>query len=386
MKSKEEIDDIIIRYLDGSILPTEKDILYTWIKESEENKEQFLYKYKLWKMSESHYNDYDARKEFQIITQRLHPERKILITKTRKIIYSIASIAAVITLFILINHILNQQNNNDIKYYASSNSKSDLKGDNAILILSEEKTILLENKESNVEYSSDNIIVDNDQDNSISKQDISKYNELLTPYKKRTSITFSDGSKAYLNAGSRLIYPAEFSKDKREIYIDGEIYIDVMPDKKWPFIVKTKNTDITVLGTVFNVNAYESDTNIEIALVSGIVKIESKKEKELLLKPDQLYTYNEKEKGNVRNVDASRYTLWTNGLCQFNEEKLRVILNQLEKYYGAKIDCDEKIGQFTYSGKLDLDNELHIVLSSITRMLSLTYQKIDNEEQYIIKM
>jgi len=385
MKSKEEIDDIIIRYLDGSILPAEEDILYAWIKESEENKKLFLEKHKLWHLSEMPYNNYNDNKVYQKIIERLGIQRKTSKNIARKIIYAVGSVAAVITLFIVINSILIQQNNteDDIKSYANINPKPDLKQKDAMLILSDEKTVLIENKESNIEYASNDIIVDND--NSISKEEVSKYNELVIPHGKRSSITFSDGSKAYVNAGSRLIYPAEFNKKNREIYVDGEIYIDVVQNKEWPFIVKTKNTDITVLGTSFNVNAYESETDIKVALVSGIVKIESKGEKGFQLKPNQLYTHNEKEKGLIRNVDASKYTLWTKGIYQFNGEKLSVILNQLEKYYGVEIDCDEAAARFTYSGKLDFENELPIILNSVTKMLSLTYQKKD-DQQYIIKI
>jgi hypothetical protein len=298
--------------------------------------------------------------------------------RSKRLIMSIsAAVAAAVIIFIIVlPFILNKnknENESDIATYAQSLLDiNDFYSSDTKLILSEYDTVVLNNKESSIEYNENIIKIDNDI---IPKEEISTYNQLIIPYGKRSTITFSDGTKAWANAGSKLVYPAEFSKEKREIYVNGEIYIEVNEDKKRPFVIKTKQMDIQVLGTKFNVSAYEADKTKSVVLVSGSVSISSDIDnKKVILNPNQMYS----TLGNscsVDNVDASLYILWVQGLYQFESEKLGAIITRLERYYGIKIECDTTSAELKCSGKLDLKEDINKLLSELSRTLPIQYRK-----------
>ena len=88
----------------------------------------------------------------------------------------------------------------------------------------------------------------------------------IVPVGRRSSITFADGTRLWVNSGSKVVYPVKFAKEKREIFVEGEIYLHVSRDEQKPFIVKTHQMDIKVLGTQFNVTAYENEANMQMCI------------------------------------------------------------------------------------------------------------------------
>jgi hypothetical protein len=294
---------------------------------------------------------------------------------SKRIVLGFSAIAASIAIFIISwPFIFNKDNSGpDIATFAQTLPDSnDLYSSDTKLILSENNTVVLNNTESSIQYGEEAIKAD---DNLILKEESSPYNQLITPYGKRSTVTFSDGTKAWVNAGSKLTYPAEFAKEKREIYVDGEIYIEVSEDKKRPFIIKTRQMDINVLGTKFNVSAYEADKTNSVVLLSGSVSISPRTHnKNIILKPDQMYSGLEGSH-SVENVDASIHILWTQGLYQFESEKLGNIITRLERYYGIQIECDPAIAGLKCSGKLDLKDDMNKLMEELSRALPITYRQ-----------
>lgn len=292
----------------------------------------------------------------------------------KRIVLSISAIAATVAIIISLPLLFNKNGGvQDISTFAQAlPDNNDLYSSDTKLILSENNTVVLHNSESSIQYETGSIKVD---DNLIRKEEAAPYNQLITPYGKRSVITFSDGTKAWVNAGSRLVYPAEFSKAKREIYVDGEIYIEVAEDKKRPFVIKTRQMGIEVLGTKFNVSAYEADKTNSVVLLSGSVSISQNTSNEhIILKPDQKYSDSEGSH-TVENVDAGIYALWIQGLYQFESEKFVDIITRLERYYGIRIECDTAIVDMKCSGKLDLKDDLKKLLGELSRALPITYRQ-----------
>ncbi len=115
--------------------------------------------------------------------------------------------------------------------------------------------------------------------------------EIDVPYGSRSAVIMPDGSKIWLNAGSKIKYDRHFDIDSREVFLEGEAYFDVKKTKR-PFIVYTSHISIHVLGTRFNVKSYPDEDNIETTLVEGNIRIESKKSnKPVFLKPREKLTY-----------------------------------------------------------------------------------------------
>lgn len=209
-----------------------------------------------------------------------------------------------------------------------------------------------------------------------------KFHQLIVPKGKHTRLILADGSTLHVNAGTKVVYPDKFDKKHREIFVDGEIYIDVVKNEKSPFIVSTTSCDIQVLGTAFNVHAYSQDANSEIVLVRGSVKLTDKQDKELMLKPDELALVCENQIKGKKQVIASDYVAWTQGLLKLDATPLSSIFKRLERYYGVEISYTDEVGKLKMYGNLDLECPVDEVLRRLgyTAPISIT---VDNDN-YVI--
>ena len=130
------------------------------------------------------------------------------------------------------------------------------------LILSDEEQIVFEGELAVLAYDETGRITANEENLmhvSEKEPDLLSMIQLLVPAGKRSMITFPDGTKIWINSGTQLIYPSRFSSSKREIFVNGEVYLEVTKDANRPFIVKTEALDVKVLGTSFNVKAYTGE-------------------------------------------------------------------------------------------------------------------------------
>jgi transmembrane sensor len=215
-------------------------------------------------------------------------------------------------------------------------------------------------------------------------------NFLVIPYGSRSTITLADGSKVWLNAGSKLVYPSKFVDKRREVYLVGEAFFDIEKNDKQPFVVKSLNVAIEVLGTRFNVSAYPEDNSIQTVLVEGSVNVNLANagifEKGITLIPGQMALVNKKtEKTMVYDVDPDYYTLWMDGLIQFENTDLNRVIKKLERYYNIDFAYTNPLdGMVKISGKLDVTTGKHEVFEYLTRLTGLEFEKI-NERRYEIK-
>lgn len=268
----------------------------------------------------------------------------------------------------------------EINYLAiiESVGKMDNRSEEVELVLSENRKIAISEKESQVEYNQEGDINVNSKkvESVVKEKDHAKaFNQLIVPPGKRSSITFSDGTKIWVNSGSKVIYPVTFEKGKREIFIEGEVYLDVTSDAGWPFVVKTRQMDVKVLGTSFNVSAYKSDSNLQVTLVEGKVEVKTDGNHSNTLLPNQQFDYDSQaNKGRVQAVNVDNYIAWKNGYYQFEKQPLNIVFAKLSRYYGVRIEWDEEIGKRTCYGKLDLKEELDDVLNNLKEATAIPMQ------------
>ena len=178
----------------------------------------------------------------------------------------------------------------------------------------------------------------------------------------------ADGSKVWVNSGSTLKFPSTFKADKREIWVDGEIYIEVEKNKARPFYVNTSHMLINVVGTQFNVTAYDEDTDYSVVLVEGCVDVSIDKEKARLL-PNQMLSVS-MDRISVKKIDVNNYISWKEGYLQFTSEPLS---NILSRYYDTPIDCDQNIAQLKCNGKLVLFDNIEDVMKTIYNTIPIKY-------------
>lgn len=274
-------------------------------------------------------------------------------------------------------------NSQDIRTFAGENISSE-EITEARLILSDHNIVSLSDKESVVLYDSTSIKVNSREilKEEISKNKTSAFNQLIIPKGKRSYLVLSDNTRIWVNSGTRLIYPAEFASDKREIFVDGEIFLDVYPDKNRPFIVQTHEIDIQVMGTQFNVQSYGSDTQKRIVLKSGAVKISSVKEdRDILLQPAEMYERNGTRE-TVVPVDVNIYTSWIDGIYICEGERLDVIATRLSRYYGKEFMVDRNAAGLRCYGKLDLKENPGEVMNIIRYIAPVDYTC--ENDKYII--
>lgn len=206
-----------------------------------------------------------------------------------------------------------------------------------------------------------------------------KLNKLVVPYGKRTNLTLPDGTQVWLNSGTQLDFPSEFTGGRREISVNGEIFIDVAHNPKLPFIVHAQNMDIYVHGTSFNISAYHDDSRKTVVLVKGKVKIETSGNYTAELLPNEKLEITE---NNItkESVDVSEYISWTRGILEFDETPISEILKKIGRYYNVQFESSPeiKLNDKTCSGKLFLSNNLDSIMSSVSVLSSTVYQRENN--------
>lgn len=195
-----------------------------------------------------------------------------------------------------------------------------------------------------------------------------EYNQLIVPKGKSSQLLLADGTSLYVNAGTKVVYPSIFTGKTREIYVDGEIYIDVKKNKEQPFIVRTPGFDIRVTGTAFNVNAYKSMTESEVVLVRGSIIVTDHAERETAVKPNELLCLTNGVARSKRRVDASEYIAWTQGYFPLQGRSMESILQRLSFYYGCDLTCDPSVKMLSLQGTIDMSVSLPKVLERIAKI------------------
>lgn len=192
---------------------------------------------------------------------------------------------------------------------------------------------------------------------------------IYSPPGARTSFILPDGSTGWLNADSKLTYPVQF-ETIREVKLSGEAFFHVKHQRAQKFVVRTSELAVQVLGTKFNVSAYQQNENIDVVLEEGSVQILDQADAEsYLMKPNEKFSYNlQQNKAIVKTVDAGEYIAWTEGVLSFKGESLETVMNKLARWYNVQIDIrDEQLKSYNF--KATFKNE---PLEEILRMIALT--------------
>lgn len=192
-------------------------------------------------------------------------------------------------------------------------------------------------------------------------------NTIIVPVGQRANIQLPDGTNVWLNARTQMTYPAYFTGAKREVELNGEAYFEVSHDAEKPFVVHTKSFEIKVLGTKFNVKAYNDTEDFTTALMEGSVEVTNtiNKNQTIQLLPDQKVDYREGRlfRSSIEDYDIYR---WREGLMCFKDIQFIDLIRQFENSYGVRIIIEnEKAKEKVFSGKLrisdGIDNALRIL-------------------------
>ena len=213
-----------------------------------------------------------------------------------------------------------------------------------------------------------------------SKADANLFNTLSTPTGGQYNIVLADGTKVYLNAVSSIKYPTQFNGDQRIVELDGEAYFEVAKNKNKPFIVKSGDQDIEVLGTHFNVHAYDNESVVKTTLLEGSVAVNYKNQKGIL-KPGQQSNVSDKfNKITIKQVDTEAAIAWKNGRFKFDNADLKTVMRQLERWYGIKVEYRGDVSDVRFNGGTFMNKNL----SEVLKVLELSNIKFKVEGKTII--
>ena len=344
------------------------------------------------------------RKEKELLWERIEIENKRYLTSKIRRLHRLGVLAAACVVILLGVTIVSYYHYRDVDK-ESVNPMALLEqraaepvGEDICLVLSDAKKVNLKEKSADVKYNQEGEVEVNSQtlvkeEETVSESEPSKeaeeeeitYNQLIVPKGRHSTLFLSDGTKLWVNAASHVVYPVVFDKEKREIYVKGEVYLEVARNESAPFIVKTNRMEIEVLGTSFNVKSYDTeDENNDIVLVTGSVHVRTTSGGETALKPNQRFSYAADGTATVEEVDVYDYICWKDGLMRFKSEKLSNILKRLSDYYGKEIRWSKEIEDLKCSGKLDLKEDIEKVLTGLTKMIPVVYSK--KGESYYFSM
>lgn len=206
------------------------------------------------------------------------------------------------------------------------------------------------------------------------------YNTITTPIGGQYQVMLPDGSKVWLNAASSLRFPTAFTGNERRVDITGEAYFEVEKQAGKPFLVSVKGMEVQVLGTSFNVNAYDDEATVKTTLLEGAVMI-TKDEMKKRLSPGQQAQMNMQGSIQVINkTDLEEAVAWKNGYFQFENADIRSVMRQLERWYNIKVVYKGTIPDRSFGGGI----QRNLPLSGVLKILEKNHVKFTVEGNTIV--
>lgn len=279
------------------------------------------------------------------------------------------------------------QRKNTLAVFEPSHEKNDIApgGDKAVLTLADGSKILLDSASNGQLAMQGNARIIKDAEGKISyditaqKDQEVMLNTMTTPKGGKYQLTLPDGSKVWLNAASSITFPATFSGNERKIKVMGEVYLEVAKDKSKPFMVDVNGRQtVEVLGTSFNINAYEDENVIRTTLIDGSVKVSH--DGSVILEPgqqailalvnpnlqDENAASTEKNAGKIivgYDADQEQVMAWKHGFFYFKNADLPTVMKQLARWYDLDVVYEGKVSKQRFEGKVPMDASLSQVLS-----------------------
>jgi len=193
------------------------------------------------------------------------------------------------------------------------------------------------------------------------KQTSSASNKLETPGGGQVQVTYPDGSKVSINSSSSFCFPVAFASKEFNTNLDGEAFFEITPDKSRKFKVRSGMQITEVLGTRFNINAYRDEPSINTTLLEGSIRItDLSHNNSKLIKPGQQSVFNKTLQ--ISDVEAEDAIAWTQGYFRFNNADIKVVMRELERWYGIKVRYEGKLTSQKFDGSIDKKLTLEQVL------------------------
>lgn len=366
------IKEIIVEYFSGNLDEERKEELLNWVKESEEH-EHFFKKYiqELYAIRVAgEWDSVRVGKSKDVVFGKIHRNRNT---------WWLGTAAAVAVLLVSSIFLYMYKDSRDAfvekKIFSELVQQQDRH--QAILSIGDERKMILNKtiKETIHADSSSRIFIDDSCAVHYEKMDYREKKEvsrhtLEVPYGSEFRVTLSDGTRVWMNAGSRLSYPEYFEGDMREVFLEGEAYFEVVHNVEKPFIVRTTDMGITVLGTSFNVKAYPDDENVITTLATGKIEQNYVRTGEtIVLTPSEqsIYTKSNGQLQRVR-VDVNEAIGWKNGRVIMKNKPLKEIFKELSRWYVFEVEYkNDSLKDSRFYVNMDRYDDIKMVLEKLQK-------------------
>jgi transmembrane sensor len=195
-----------------------------------------------------------------------------------------------------------------------------------------------------------------------------QYNTLINPKSSKViHMTLADGSRVWLNAGSSLTYPVAFAGNERKVELQGEGYFEVAKDASKKFVVVANGATTEVLGTHFNIMAYENESKVKVTLLEGVVEVYGLAYKgKTLLRPGQQAALTETYPGiALTRPDLEQVMAWKDGVFTFNDLSFEEVMRKIERWYDVSVVYTNKVPKINLQGDLSENTSLRGTLEAL---------------------
>lgn len=374
------IEQIIAFYV-GEISEAEKRELEAWINESEKQKEDFKRILKMCQRLRMSLAEEQVTRMKARVLNKYNKHRRL---KNRGRILRVASYAAIfilatgISFIYYLNRDVEKQMGQKVSLLAAKH------GEKVAILrsVSGREWILQENDERELEIDNGIVLkkdsIQNVQDTLKHEERLQEntYNTITVPKGGEYNLTLADGTNVWLNSDSELKFPAQFNGKMREVYLKGEAFFEVKSNPKQPFIVMTKEANVQVFGTSFNVMNYEDEARVEVALQSGKVDfIETRTNRAYPLIPgDMIRMDKESSFVSFSKEDVNIISAWRTGYFYFENMPLEELVVKLERWYQVKfVFANEDVKQMRFTGAVKKYNDLGYVLKVIGKTKDISF-------------
>jgi len=374
-------------YSENRLSESEQKELEAWIRENEHDRiglTEFseyistLKELSLW-------GNIDSEKAWLTIHTSLHKTRRLTARKWYRIA---ASLLIIVSLGLTV--LLLQDRNDEIVAESQGFENIIPPGEvNATLELANGSTVILSEEELGVLRDERGAIIERDSLHQLNyqqnrgKQLAGVFNRLHVPRGGVYSLILADGTKVWMNSDSELRYPASFFGDRREVYLKGEAFFEVAHHDELPFVVNTSASLIEVIGTKFNVSAYENQDYVATTLLEGKVQVQSPAHESVELTPGQQSLVSKSEHTiRVDEVNPELYISWVNGIFEFDNMSLEYIVAQMERWYDVEFRFQNPaLKELHFTGAAERDRSIDFLISAISKTSGVRF---DLEEAKIV--
>lgn len=294
-------------------------------------------------------------------------------------------VAASILIFISTGYLIFSQKNT--QQLTANRQKSDVApgGNNAVLTLANGTKIVLNSASSgriaqqghsDINKVQDGVLVydaSKRDDNADTTDARLAKNTITTPKGGQYQVVLPDGSKVWLNSVSSLTFPASFTGKERNVKLTGEAYFEVEKNKEKPFIVDASGTQVKVLGTHFDIMAYQDENSVNATLLEGSVKVTHRNESKIIT-PGQMARVTDNIQ--ISSVNINHVVAWKNGKFAFSGEKLESIMRKISRWYNVDVVYSGSITRQTFIGSVSKYKNVSEVLK-VLELTDLVHFKVE---------